>query len=104
MKKYKKLLNEYYLRRTLFEECFRNYNCSKTKARQFLKFENQTKEYKAINHSYETPLTRMNSSDIRRINADECKKNKQLLFMAHHRFSVAEKKLLDYIKEYKGLL
>ena len=104
MKKYKKLLNEYYLRRTLFEECFRNYNRSKSRARQFLKFENQTKEYKAINHSYETPPTRMNYCDIRRVIAEECKKNKQILFVAHHRFSVAEKKLLDYIKEYKGLL
>ena len=85
-----KALTNYYRTRYLLEAAERDYLCKKEKCRKYLCWENQLKEFKKTNDSYEWPLTRMHIRNIRKIRETECREAKRNVKELQKKFSWLE--------------
>ena len=92
-----KLLNDYYKVRRRLELLLEGYNDEKKHCRKLMKYENQTKEYKEKNSTYETPITMMKISELRKRQEERCKNWKKAIKQEQKEFD----KILNKLKEYE---
>lgn len=85
-----KALTDYYHTRCLLEIAEKDYLCKKERCRKYLRWENQLKEFKKTNDSYEWPLTRMHIRNIRKIRETECREAKRNVKELQKKFSWLE--------------